>query len=74
MSDFILLCLIAYLATVYFMYRNACVSHVRISFITDDELFPVAYVRLPTYDQMLFSWRHQLRWTKAHWVEFVRSA
>lgn len=69
----LLLCLIAYLACGYFLYRVARVHHVRISFITDHELFPLEYERLPTFDQMLYSWRHQLRWTKAHWIEYVRS-
>lgn len=74
MTDlFLAICVVVYAACAYFMCRNACVCDVRISFISDDELFPAEYARLPTYDQMLFSWRHQLRWTKAHWIDYVRS-
>lgn len=66
------LCLVPALCF-YMLLRNALVYRVRMAFIDDPKLWPDAYAALPDYDQMLHGWRHQGRWTKAHWVEYVRS-
>ena len=62
----------ACVVVLYFCFvRNSMVSHVRIAFVDDATLYPDAYLALPTYDEMVFSPRHQLRFTKAQWVKWV---
>lgn len=65
------LCLILALCF-YMLFRNWLVYRVRTAFIDDPTLWPDAYAALPEYDEMLHGWRHQGRWSKAHWVEYVR--
>lgn len=55
----------------YTLLRSSYVLSVRISFITDDLLWPAAYNRLPSYEEMLLHPKHWLRWNKRHWLEYV---
>lgn len=59
---------------VYSLFRNLAVYRVRIAFIDDNDLYPAAFQKLPSYDGMLFGPKHQLRWTKTQWVKYIREA
>lgn len=71
MNDLILVVILLVLTAYFSLFRNSMVCDVRNAFVDDDTLFPDAYRALPTYDDMVFSPRHQFRWTKAQWVKWV---
>lgn len=53
-------------------YRNHAVFCVRKEFIEDDELFAKYYRKLPDYDEMAMRPKHWHRWTKKHWLNYVK--
>ncbi len=72
--NYLNLLLLAIITGLYFGFvRNAMVISVRMAFVDDDALFPEAYKALPSYDDMLLAPCHQLRFTKAQWVKWVKA-
>lgn len=55
----------------FMLHRNTRVHDIRVAFINDRALFPLAYEALPSYDAMLYNPRYWLLWTKEHWVAWL---
>jgi len=58
----------------FLMARNDMTYRIKMHFIDTDHLWPKAYNRLPSYDEMLGHPKHWLRWTKRQWLEYVEAA
>lgn len=59
--------------SLFFAIRNETVYRIRAAFIWDDKLRSQDYNALPSYNEMLFSPRYYLLWTKAQWVRYVKA-
>jgi len=75
MSAIILITAIGFIGVawcIFSLVRNDCVCRIRHAFIDDDALWPCAYDRLPSYDDMLYSPCYWHLWTKQQWIEVAK--
>ena len=70
---FLAISLVLYAAALFIFVRNLYVYSVRTAFIWQRPCLE-AYDRLPSYDEMLLSPKHWLRWKKSHWDKWLEAA
>lgn len=74
MIESLLALVVVVAASVYVLLRHKYVNSVRDAILADYSLYCDVFIKLPSYEDMLWHPRHQLRWSKEHWVRYARTA